>query len=97
MTDYPLGVHCPHYGAFPGALCKNTGTGSTAPLGYFHDTRLRAATAFYPQAQAVPKIFRLNRMTDTSGISGTGIVAYGVLWPDGTAVLRWTGDMPSTV
>lgn len=41
--------------------------------------------------------FHLLRHTDVSGVSGTGIVADGILWPDGTASLRWKGDRPSTV
>ena len=35
------------------------------------------------------KIFWLKRTDDISGISGIGIVADGVVFPDGTAVLRW--------
>ncbi|MFB6805427.1 hypothetical protein [Streptomyces sp. NPDC056387] len=41
--------------------------------------------------------FHLLRHADISGVSGTGIVADGVLWPDGTASLRWRGERPSTV
>ncbi|MFI8278549.1 hypothetical protein ACIGBH_27485 [Streptomyces sp. NPDC085929] len=41
--------------------------------------------------------FHLLRHADVSGVSGTGIVADGVLWPDGTASLRWRGERPSTV
>ena len=44
-----------------------------------------------------PRRFQLLRHTDVSGVSGTGIVADGVLWPDGTASLRWKGERPSTV
>lgn len=44
-----------------------------------------------------PRLFRLERHTDISGISGTGHIADGVLWPDGTATLRWLGEHPSTV
>ena len=33
--------------------------------------------------------FHLNRVEDESGISGTGIVAVGVIWPDGQATLKW--------
>lgn len=46
---------------------------------------------------AVPRLFHLQRHTDPSGVSGTGRVADGVLWPDGTATIRWRGDRPSTV
>jgi len=35
------------------------------------------------------RVFRLVRSEDVSGISGTGTVADGVVFPDGVAVLRW--------
>ncbi len=41
--------------------------------------------------------FHLERDTDITGVSGTGCVADGVLWPDGTATLRWRGSRASTV
>jgi hypothetical protein len=41
--------------------------------------------------------FHLQRDHDVTGASGTGRVADGVLWPDGTVSIRWTGSMPSTV
>jgi hypothetical protein len=44
-----------------------------------------------------PRRFRLHRDHDVTGISGTGIVADGVLWPDGTASVRWRGEHPSIV
>lgn len=44
-----------------------------------------------------PKLFVLSRQVDVSGVSGTGIVADGVEFPDGTCVLHWRGQMPSTV
>jgi len=44
-----------------------------------------------------PRLFTLERDTDASGISGTGTVADGVLWPDGTVTIRWRGARPSTV
>lgn len=46
---------------------------------------------------ADPKRFRLVRDIDVTGASGTGIVAHGVLWPDGTVSIRWAGDRPSIV
>ncbi|MEU9777458.1 hypothetical protein [Streptomyces sp. NPDC047968] len=46
---------------------------------------------------ALPRTFHLQRHRDVSGVSGTGIVALGVHWPDGTATVRWLGDRPSTV
>ena len=44
-----------------------------------------------------PRRFNLVRLEDPSGISGTGVVAWGTLWPDGTVSLRWCGPFPSTV
>ncbi|WP_235482534.1 hypothetical protein [Streptomyces roseoverticillatus] len=43
------------------------------------------------------RLFVLQRDHDVTGVSGTGIVADGVLWPDGTASVRWRGPRPSTV
>jgi hypothetical protein len=47
--------------------------------------------------QQQPILFHLQRDTDITGVSGTGRVADGVIWPDGTATLRWKGDRASTV
>ncbi|CAM5717931.1 hypothetical protein [Streptomyces fumanus] len=44
-----------------------------------------------------PRLFTLERDTDITGVSGTGTVADGVLWPDGTVSIRWRGDRPSIV
>lgn len=33
--------------------------------------------------------FALHRETDITGISGTGVVAHGCVFPDGTTVVRW--------
>ncbi|MYW03482.1 hypothetical protein GT354_35465 [Streptomyces sp. SID3343] len=44
-----------------------------------------------------PRRFYLDRDVDVTGASGIGRVADGVLWPDGTASLRWRGEHPSTV
>lgn len=41
--------------------------------------------------------FQLVRAVDVTGVSGTGIVADGVLWPDGTVSVRWRGERPSVV
>lgn len=43
-----------------------------------------------------PRIFRLERRFDPSGVSGVGSVAEGALFSDGTAVLRWRGLHPTT-
>ncbi|MBP2704443.1 hypothetical protein JOL79_11520 [Microbispora sp. RL4-1S] len=44
-----------------------------------------------------PLRFQLVRQVDVTGVSGTGVVADGVLWPDGTVSIRWRGDKPSVV
>ncbi|MFH9248205.1 hypothetical protein ACH4LK_22585 [Streptomyces lydicus] len=44
-----------------------------------------------------PRLFALHRDRDISGVSGTGIVADGCAWPDGTVSIRWRGAHPSTV
>lgn len=41
--------------------------------------------------------FQLHRDQDITGVSGTGVVADGVLFPDGAVAIRWRGDRPSTV
>lgn len=40
--------------------------------------------------------FRLRRLEDESGISGTGLVAEGVEFEDGTCALRWRTKFTST-
>ena len=42
------------------------------------------------------RLFKLLRAEDVSGISGTGHVADGVVFQDGTAVMRWLTLTPST-
>lgn len=36
-----------------------------------------------------PRRFRLYRYQDVSGVSGTGVVAYGCMFTSGKAVLAW--------
>ena len=50
-----------------------------------------------PRPDTIARPFWLQRARDVTGASGTGIVAHGVLWPDGTASVRWTGERRSTV
>jgi hypothetical protein len=46
----------------------------------------------------IPRRFVLNRIEDETGVSGIGLVAHGVQFPDGTVVLRWcVGEHRSTV
>lgn len=43
-----------------------------------------------------PKRFFLQRDVDTTGVSGTGIVAEGCEFSDGTVALRWCGRRPTS-
>lgn len=45
----------------------------------------------------MPRLFKLVRDTDHTGVSGTGHVADGVQFDDGIVVLRWFGPNASTV
>lgn len=47
--------------------------------------------------QRYPRRFYLYRGEDETGISGTGVVADGVQWQDGTATLKWLGEHSSEV
>lgn len=42
------------------------------------------------------KTFELHRIEDATGISGTGIIAQGVVFDDGTCALRWLTTSRST-
>lgn len=42
------------------------------------------------------RTFHLNRVVDETGISGTGIVAQGVVFDDGSCALRWLTEHRST-
>lgn len=58
---------------------------------------LGGRTVIHTDQNLPPRRFVLRRTVDVSGISGTGDVADGVLWPDGTASVRWRGEHPSVV
>jgi hypothetical protein len=40
--------------------------------------------------------FQLHRDHDVSDVSGVGVVAEGVEFSDGTAAMRWLGELVST-
>jgi hypothetical protein len=44
-----------------------------------------------------PRAFRLERDVDETGVSGTGVVAEGVEFSDGTVALRWLSAWPTSV
>ncbi|MGA5489590.1 hypothetical protein ACPCK1_17760 [Streptomyces pseudogriseolus] len=58
---------------------------------------LTGRTVVRPEQQLVPLRFTVRRHHDVTGVSGDGNVADGVLWPDGTASVRWRGEHPSAV
>jgi hypothetical protein len=43
-----------------------------------------------------PRLFELYREEDETGVSGTGIVAHGVQFPDGVVAMRWNTKTAST-
>jgi hypothetical protein len=43
-----------------------------------------------------PRLFRLVREVDESGVSGTGHVADGIVWHDGTCTVHWRTAHTST-
>ena len=43
------------------------------------------------------RAFELHRDVDMSGVSGTGVVAEGVEFSDGTVALRWNSEWPTSV
>jgi hypothetical protein len=43
----------------------------------------------------MPCRFQLFRSHDTSGVSGTGVVAWGTVYPNGKVSLAWCGKRPS--
>lgn len=59
--------------------------------------QLADAPSNSPTAGGSSRLFSLHRDRDISGVSGTGIVADGCAWPDGTVSIRWRGTTPSTV
>ncbi len=42
------------------------------------------------------RVFHIVRDEDESGVSGTGLVAEACEFSDGTVIVRWRGDQPST-
>jgi hypothetical protein len=50
-----------------------------------------------PVDMGVPRRFLLYRHVDVTGISGTGLVASGVMWGDGSVALHWHTTIRSHV
>lgn len=49
-----------------------------------------------PKTGPAPRLFKLMRKQDVSGVSGVGHVADGVRWHDGTATVHWRTEHTST-
>lgn len=45
----------------------------------------------------MPRAFVLVRDDDVTGVSGTGVVAQGVEFTDGTVAMRWASAWPTSV
>lgn len=54
-----------------------------------------AATAVLGAGPGPGSVFGLRRGLDVTGISGTGLVAYGLVLPDGAIVLTWDSPWPT--
>jgi hypothetical protein len=55
------------------------------------------SAVFACREEDCPQPFALHRAEDVTGVSGNGTVAYGARFADGTVVIRWLGEHPSTV
>lgn len=55
-----------------------------------------SATTTAAPTSPSPRRFLLIRYRDISGVSGTGPVAEGIAYSDGSVALRWYGDNPAT-
>jgi hypothetical protein len=67
----------------------------TAPRATAQHAKPRRAKPRHAR-RGTPRTFELERSADVSGVSGTGTVAEGVQWTDGTVALRWRGAWPTT-
>jgi hypothetical protein len=59
--------------------------------------RLGCPAAEWPAVTTVlPRRFALVRQVDYTGVSGVGVVAFGMVFSDGHVVLRWCSSHPAT-
>lgn len=65
--------------------------------GALHERQQRVVEAIFFSPGDCAKPFVLQRDADISGVSGEGIVADGVEFPDGCVALRWRGGHPTSV
>jgi hypothetical protein len=71
-----------------GAAARDGGASPSTPA-----SPVAAGAAPLP---CIPRPFKLVRLVDHSGVSGTGDVVEGVQFTDGSVAVRWHGDHPST-
>lgn len=57
----------------------------------------RLLSVIFGAPKDAPQPFALYRRSDVTGVSGTGVVAEGVAFSDGTACLRWLSEWPTSV
>lgn len=93
MTDNPMTA----VEALAAFAARHTDPAAVQALVDAATRELAGRTVVRPEQQLAPRRFVLRRHNDISGISGLGDVADGVLWPDGTANVRWRGEHPSVV
>lgn len=43
------------------------------------------------------RVFELYRKEDVTGVSGTGVVAVGIMFPNGSVAMQWLGARSSIV
>ncbi|MBN0039368.1 hypothetical protein JN535_04160 [Cellulosimicrobium cellulans] len=60
-----------------------------APAEYLAGTVRTGTLGTWREEPGDVRTFELHRDVDVSGISGTGVVADGAVFPDGTTVVRW--------
>lgn len=53
-------------------------------------------TVQLPEPTETARPFYLQRAEDVTGVSGTGVIAHGVQFPDGVTVLRWVTGKSTT-
>lgn len=56
----------------------------------------RVVSVIFSHREGAPRPFALYRIEDETGVSGTGVVAQGAVFEDGTVALRWLTERRST-
>jgi hypothetical protein len=69
---------------------------STDPVDRVPEQLSTQATRVRQGMETAPRRFRLVREIDVTGVSGVGVVAYGVRFPDGAVATRWNAEIAQT-